>query len=350
MTEIRENFDDIRKICEVEDFQYIPGKMNPVDIVTREDGKLDEIGINSEWQSPSFLKKSCESWPHTRDFIKTEPPVEEMRKKSSATCLAIQAAPPVQNLWKRIENICHYSNDWGKVLRIVARVTRGTDLDLSGYEKGKLPDLVSRLHRSETPIDKTFSVMTKFSISKSQKIISDLSEPDKFKKLVDVVTSSITKKEMEIAEQLVMLLAMNMTWQDYRDKKFTSLLLFEENFLIYTRGRVGEAALDRILGVDKLPVFSSKSRVAWLLMYRAHTEDTGLDHRGVAATLSKSRTRAWIVQGGKLAKSVVFRCNYCKLRNRKLESQLNRWLLLEMNNCSHAPLLPMSAWIIWVPR
>ena len=113
LTEIRENFDDIRKICEVEDFQYIPGKMNPIDIVTREDGKLDEIGINSEWQSPSFLKKSRESWPHTRDFIKTEPPVEEMRKNSSATCLAIQAAPPVQNLWKRIENICHYSNDWG---------------------------------------------------------------------------------------------------------------------------------------------------------------------------------------------------------------------------------------------
>ena len=99
-----------------------------------------------------------------------------------------------------------------------------------------------------------------------------------------------------------MLYAMTDTYEDYRDNKLTSLLPFEENFMLFTRGRVGEAALERILGIDKLPILSSKSRVAWLLMFRAHTEDTGLDHRGVAATLAKSRTRAWITQGGKLTK------------------------------------------------
>ena len=124
LTEIRENFDYIKKVCPVKDFQYIPGKMNPADIATREDGKLAEIGIDSEWQSPSFLKKSRETWPLSRDFVKSALPLEEMRKKNFASCLAIQATPPLQQLWKRIEKICNYSNDWGKVLRIVARVSK----------------------------------------------------------------------------------------------------------------------------------------------------------------------------------------------------------------------------------
>ena len=56
-------------------------------------------------------------------------------------------------------------------------------------------------------------------------------------------------------------------------------------------------------------------------MFQAHTEGTGFDHRGVAATLAKSRTRAWITQGGKLAKRVRNYCRYCKRQERKLQSQ-----------------------------
>ena len=118
-----------------------------------------------------------------------------------------------------------------------------------------------------------------------------------------------------------MLFGMVETWKDYHDKKLTSLLPFEENNILYTRGRVGEAALNRLLGIDKLPILNSKSRVAWLLMFLSHTEDTGMDHRAAAATLAKSRTKAWILQGGKLAKKVCAACNYCRLKLRKLETQ-----------------------------
>ena len=124
---------------------------------------------------------------------------------------------------------------------------------------------------------------------------------------------------MEVAERLIMLYSMTDTWTDYKQNKLTTLLPFEEKGILYTRGRVGEKAMQRILGVDKLPILNSKSRVAWLIMYRAHVEDTGLDHRGPAATLAKSRSRAWITQGGKLAKKVCSYCNYCKLKLRKLE-------------------------------
>ena len=77
VSEIKQNLEDLRKICQVEDFQHISGSLNPADLITREDGKLEEIGIGSEWQTPTFLKKPRDLWPVTRDFIRTGPPVEE---------------------------------------------------------------------------------------------------------------------------------------------------------------------------------------------------------------------------------------------------------------------------------
>ena len=93
VSEIKENFDDLKKICPVEDLYYIPGSMNPADIATREDGKLVDIGIDSEWQSPSFLKESRECWPLTRDFVRTGPPPEEVRNKVMSIFASVQASP-----------------------------------------------------------------------------------------------------------------------------------------------------------------------------------------------------------------------------------------------------------------
>ena len=118
-----------------------------------------------------------------------------------------------------------------------------------------------------------------------------------------------------------MLYAMQLARQELDENKLTSLLPFEENGIIYTRGRVGGDALKRILGVDKLSILSSKSRLAKLIMIKSHEEGTGFDHRGVAGTLAKSRSRAWITNGGKLAKFVRNSCNLCKRRAKKTQSQ-----------------------------
>ena len=122
----------------------------------------------------------------------------------------------------------------------------------------------------------------------------------------------VTNEELIKAEKFLMVFGMLDTWSDYDNNKLTSLLPFVDKYMIYTCGRVGEAAMERILGVDKLPILSAKSRVAWLLMHRAHTEDTGFDHRGVTSTLAKSRTRAWIVNGRRLAKQIRRNCPYCR--------------------------------------
>ena len=69
ISEIRSNLDEIKSLYSVEEFQYISGKLNPADLATCENGKLERIGVNSEWQSPSFLKQDRENWLITRNFI-----------------------------------------------------------------------------------------------------------------------------------------------------------------------------------------------------------------------------------------------------------------------------------------
>ena len=278
VSEIKDNIEEVKNICPVEEFYYVPGKLNPADLATRQDGRLADIGPGSGWQCPSFLKQPRSMWSLTREFVRANPPSEEIRSKPCAILCSMNTSSDVAKIWKLVDQICCYSNDWSKVLRIMVRVLRGWKLNIS--------------HSTH--------------ISETQKQM--ISEP-------------LTGDEIDRAEKVIMLHAMKDTWQDYMDNKLTSLLPFTENHIIYTKGRVGEAALQRILGIDKLPIISFKSRVAWLLMYRAHTEDTNLDHRGVTATLVKSRTRAWIIQGRRLAKQIRKICPYCRLRSRQLQSQ-----------------------------
>ena len=146
LSEIKDNFEEARKICPVDDFYYVPGKTNPADLATREDGKLDEIGIGSEWQSPSFLKEPCDLWPLSRDFLSTELPEEEIRRK--ATFLAVKISPGKRKLWEIIDQVCHFSNNWEKVLRILARILRGPSFDFSVFGGEKLLQHVKHFQRS----------------------------------------------------------------------------------------------------------------------------------------------------------------------------------------------------------
>ena len=106
--------------------------------------------------------------------------------------------------------------------------------------------------------------------------------------VIEDLSAPISQVEMDRAEQIVMMYAMQLTRQELDENKLTSLLPFEENGIIYTRGRVGVDALKRILGVDKLSILSSKSRLAKLVMIKSLEEGTGFDHRGELCYLGVS--------------------------------------------------------------
>ena len=78
--EMLDNMDQIRSICSLEDVHHVSGKMNPADIATRGNTKIEDIGPGSFWQTgPSFLCSPRAEWPVTRDFIRVEIPDDEKR-------------------------------------------------------------------------------------------------------------------------------------------------------------------------------------------------------------------------------------------------------------------------------
>ena len=83
-----------------------------------------------------------------------------------------------------------------------------------------------------------------------------------------------------------------------------------------TRGRLRHG-LRAILGVKELLILLPSQRLAELIMVQAHEKG----HDGVEATLARSRSRAWICGGGKLAKRIANSCVYCRRREAKLIEQ-----------------------------
>ena len=131
----------------------------------------------------------------------------------------------------------------------------------------------------------------------------------------------LTRQELLDAEKLIFASAMFETANAYHSGKLSSLLPERKGPLIITRGRLGEAGLSGVLGVDALPILMPSSRAAELVMWRAHIGYSGVLHRSVSQTLAISRTCAWIVKGKNLSKKVCFECMVCRIERKKLSSQ-----------------------------
>ena len=99
--------------------------------------------------------------------------------------------------------------------------------------------------------------------------------------------------------------------------EFQSLSLFQdENGIIRVGGRVSKA----VVSYDcQYPVLLPREHwISVLITRQAHQ----FGHNGVAATAAKTRRKYWILRVNDLAKSVKFRCVFCREMAHKLESQL----------------------------
>jgi hypothetical protein len=280
VSELIENVAAIKKVCPVEDLQYVASKENPADLATRGGIKLSEIGPKSFWQcGPTFLCWRRDLWPVTRDFVPKEVPEEEIRTRISyffhlRAKVLLSKTSSTPDLWAAIMNTLYYSNSFDKVKRILARLIKGWGM------KAK---------------DETLTHDT-------------IGEP--------------TAKELEVAERLMLLTAMPLTAQAFYDKKLDSLYPKKDGQVIVTTGRLGEKSLSRLLGISSLPIIMPTTRAAYLYMVRAHEGEHNTVHKSIVETLARSRQSVWIVKGRILAKKVCQSCFVCKLINKQLSGQL----------------------------
>lgn len=69
LSEIKENLEEISKICHTEPIFHVPGTLNSADIATHSGVKIADIGPDSTWQrGPLFLS-------HRRDFYGLSPAI-----------------------------------------------------------------------------------------------------------------------------------------------------------------------------------------------------------------------------------------------------------------------------------
>ena len=286
--EFIENMYAISKFCPVEPPHWIASADNPADLLTRGTAKLSDIGLDSTWQrGPKFFSLPREEWPVSRDCVskkipsEMKIPSEEMRSPNMYLNVAAVTSRVITdmkefNIFRDVGSILQQCNDLETRIRVLARV-----ISLSVY-------------RSEHSLP--------------------VNGKDLF---VDPAVSDPTPTLLQKAEKLILIYGMIETTEAYRKGQLASMMPYSSGGLIVTRGRLGEGALQPLLGVSELPILMATSRVAELYMWRAHKGYSGMLHRSVAETLARSRHCVWIMRGKDLAKKIVSRCMECK-RMRKI--------------------------------
>ena len=289
IAEIHENLDTVAKMCPIGPVNWIESKLNPADLCTRGTVSLEDIGPGSFHQKgPNFLCSSRDNWPVVRDFVPEEIPAEETRVKRLNIFNALKAKHEgVLPFLSVVDSVANYSNDLNKVHRVLARIIRGW------RHKSKVSNL-------------------------------KITNPE----ALTLISVEPTREEMDKAKLMLLVNDMPATAQAFKDDKLSSLLPFKKGKLFVTAGRVGEANMLRLLGVDSLPILMSDTRSAFLYMYMAHRGESGLSntavehHRAAVGTLARSRTYVWIVKGKSLAKKIVSTCFTCRRVKKQMESQL----------------------------
>ena len=288
--EILNNMDQIRNFCPIENLHHVSGKLNPADIATRGNSRIEDIGPDSFWQTgPDFLCSPRSKWLVTKDFIRVEVPDDEKRHATASfravvvskkkAGVVISVVFPVKHIV--IGEVLKQNNSLESRKRVLALVVRG-------WTQGKTVEVLSAPHAP-----------------------SELAE----------------------AERMILAYGMFDTAEAFLNGTLVSLLPERHGPLIVTRGRLGEKNLERLLGVSALPILMTSSRVAELFMWRAHLGYSGLFHRSVVQTLAKSRASVWIVKGKNLAKKICFECMECRRNRKQLAGQQMALLRDESLQC-----------------
>ena len=130
------------------------------------------------------------------------------------------------------------------------------------------------------------------------------------------------KQCLECAKMTLLLSDMTLTKKAMQEKKLDQRMLdvSDEGF-ITTVGRFGEDTVNKLFGVDSLPVLMKKTRMAKLYMILAHAGEDNLNHRSAQDMHARSKSMVWIHQGRALAEKVVDNYPICKREKAKLQEQ-----------------------------
>ena len=249
---------------QVDPLMHWPGLRNIADIGTKGKATLADLGPSSEWlNGPRELSQPRETWPASREFRRSVP-------KEETRCKAFNSNAVVQEqAGARLRNL---------VLEVMAR------------------------HNSFDEVKRILARWLWASVKGERERCRD------FPKV----------KFLALAEKLMFLIDSSNTGEEIKkhNSRLTNLSPMWSKGRWVTKGRLGKGMF-KVLGVEELPVLVPTSRLAELVMLRAHN----YNHKSVTITLWTSRSDAWVLQGRRLAKRASRSCVECKSRWAKTVEQ-----------------------------
>ena len=246
---------EIHKLVPDASWYHCPTEENPSDLGTR--GATAARLQNSElwWEGPQFLKQGKHHWPTQPCDMK---PSEEAEVEEKAPVLTIKTEGSMQ--LAKVIDATRYSS-FRKLIGCVAWVTRFTKN--------------CRLTR------------------KSRKLASNLSAEE----LKDARVLVLMAVQEEMKQQ-----------QDFQSRvRDLGAYLHEDGFI-----RCGGRLKNAMLTFDQRhPILlPTKGRVVELIVEECHRK---VEHERVGRTLAEVRSQFWIPRGRQLVKSVLKRCERCKV-------------------------------------
>ena len=147
----------------------------------------------------------------------------------------------------------------------------------------------------------------------------------------DFQLSPLSVQELDEAEIYWIKRAQNDLKNELVKRRYHKLSLFTDEFgIIRVGGRIDKA----LTSYDsRHPILLPRKQWLSTLLTR-QTHQFG--HSGAATTVAKLRKRFWIIRDHDLAKSVKFRCTFCRQMEVKVESKV----MADLPKCRLAPFTP----------
>ena len=244
-------------------WRHVPGELNVADDVSR---GIPAKDLNGRWQNgPEFLRRPEDEWPNDPSTA-DQNAMHQERRKVQIVC-ALTTAQTID---------CKKFSNWRRLVRVTAYILRFIR---------KLKN--KRRERGEEQVNGTERA------------------------------GPLSPDELQQAETLWIKEAQKSLHERLAKGDFKMLSPFkDEEGVIRVGGRADEAMM---LYESKHPALLPHNHwISLLITWRMHQ----FGHSGVATTAAKTRRRYWILKVHDLAKSVKYRCVFCREMEHQVESQL----------------------------
>lgn len=305
---------EIQKAAQVEDWRWIEGSQNIADILTR-GATPEELDKGSRWQEgPEFLKQPQSNWP-MKTASEISPSVTEdvgklQRKAFSAAVTRAQAQQKLDSGSKAdMASDCKEEDESKAALDSLAipdRVPKSKQRKPWGIS---LVDLVKPQRFSS--LSKLCGIVA-WTRRAAETWLKVHQTPELPKWEGDHAILSVEERKQAFQD---LVLAAQIASQ-FSDSTLNRLVVHkdERTGLLLCGGRVQSWTEDG----TAVPLLPYNSWIATLLAREAHKEN----HEGIAATLLRTRKKAWIMQGRKIVKRVINDCIPCRKLNGKMCQQV----------------------------